>query len=57
MAGQDTHTTDPSTPNAPDQVIDKVNVPNFLIAGEYDLFQRRTPLLFERLRHAASRPG
>ena len=31
-------------------MIDKVNVPTFLIAGEYDLFQRGTPLLFERLR-------
>ncbi len=31
-------------------VIDKVDVPTFFIGGEYDLFQRGTPLLFENLR-------
>ncbi len=31
-------------------VIDQVDVPTFLISGEYDLFQRGTPLLFENLR-------
>ncbi len=30
-------------------VIDKVNVPAFFVSGEYDLFQRGTPLLFENL--------
>ncbi|MCW2790435.1 MAG: hypothetical protein JWP56_2738 [Aeromicrobium sp.] len=30
-------------------VIDKVEVPAFFISGEYDLFQRGTPLLFENL--------
>lgn len=30
-------------------VIDKVKVPAFFVAGEYDLFQRGTPLLFENL--------
>ncbi|KRF12324.1 hypothetical protein ASG90_15185 [Nocardioides sp. Soil797] len=30
-------------------VVDKVNVPTFFISGEYDLFQRGTPLLFENL--------
>lgn len=34
---------------SPINVIDKVKVPTFLISGEYDLFQRGTPLLFERL--------
>lgn len=34
---------------SPINVIDKVTVPTFLIGGEYDLFQRGTPLLFERL--------
>ncbi|MGA8255778.1 MAG: CocE/NonD family hydrolase [Nocardioides sp.] len=34
---------------SPINVIDKVTVPTFLISGEYDLFQRGTPLLFERL--------
>ena len=34
----------------PDQRDHKVDVPTFLIGGEYDLFQRGTPLLFERLR-------
>ena len=30
-------------------MIDKVDVPTFLVSGEFDLFQRGTPLLFERL--------
>ncbi|WP_408897060.1 CocE/NonD family hydrolase [Nocardioides sp. R1-1] len=34
---------------SPIEVIDKVKVPTFLIGGEFDLFQRGTPLLFERL--------
>lgn len=36
---------------SPINVIDKVTVPTFLISGEYDLFQRGTPLLFEHLQH------
>jgi putative CocE/NonD family hydrolase len=35
---------------SPINVIDQVDVPTFLVSGEYDLFQRGTPLLFERLR-------
>ncbi|WP_051551382.1 CocE/NonD family hydrolase [Nocardioides sp. URHA0020] len=34
---------------SPSRVIGRVNVPTFLIGGEYDLFQRGTPLLFEDL--------
>lgn len=34
---------------SPINVIDRVRVPTLLISGEYDLFQRGTPLLFERL--------
>jgi len=34
---------------SPINVIDKVDVPTFLVGGEYDLFQRGTPLLFENL--------
>lgn len=34
---------------SPINVVDEVQVPTFLISGEYDLFQRGTPLLFERL--------
>ncbi len=34
---------------SPITVADKVQVPAFFIAGEYDLFQRGTPLLFENL--------
>ena len=34
---------------SPSRVISKVNVPTFLIGGEFDLFQRGTPLLFENL--------
>ena len=35
---------------SPIEVVDQVDVPTFLVAGEHDLFQRGTPLLFERLR-------
>lgn len=34
---------------SPITAIDKVKVPTFLIGGEYDLFQRGTPLDFERI--------
>jgi len=34
---------------SPINVIRKVKVPTFLVSGEYDLFQRGTPLLFEQL--------
>ena len=51
MAGQDTAYDGPFyAERSPINVIDRVNVPTFLVAGEYDLFQRGTPLLFERLR-------
>ena len=30
-------------------MIDKVEVPTFLVGGEFDIFQRGTPLLFENL--------
>jgi len=35
---------------SPDRVIDRVDVPTFLVGGEFDIFQRGTPLLFENLR-------
>lgn len=35
---------------SPLNVIGKVTVPTFLVSGEFDLFQRGTPLLFENLR-------
>ena len=35
---------------SPINVVSKVKVPTFLVAGEFDLFQRGTPLLFENLR-------
>jgi len=51
LAGQETaYDGDFYKQRSPINVIDKVNVPTFLVAGEYDLFQRGTPLLFERLR-------
>ena len=51
MAGQDTAYDGPFyAERSPINVISKVNVPTFLIGGEYDLFQRGTPLLFENLR-------
>jgi len=34
---------------SPINVVSKVDVPTFLVSGEYDLFQRGTPLLFENL--------
>ena len=39
---------------SPINIIKRVKVPTFLVSGEYDLFQRGTPLLFEKLRSAAS---
>ncbi|MFC7497080.1 MULTISPECIES: CocE/NonD family hydrolase [unclassified Nocardioides] len=35
---------------SPARVIDRVQVPTFLVGGEFDIFQRGTPLLFENLR-------
>lgn len=50
LAGEETAYDGPFyKERSPINVIDKVNVPTFLIGGEYDLFQRGTPLLFERL--------
>ncbi|QIG42099.1 CocE/NonD family hydrolase [Nocardioides anomalus] len=34
---------------SPINVVDRIKVPTFLVSGEYDLFQRGTPLLYERL--------
>ena len=34
---------------SPNRVIDRVQVPTFLVGGEFDIFQRGTPLLFENL--------
>jgi hypothetical protein len=34
---------------SPINVVKRVEVPTFLVSGEYDLFQRGTPLLFEKL--------
>ncbi|WP_051276367.1 CocE/NonD family hydrolase [Marmoricola sp. URHB0036] len=51
IAGQDTAYDGPFyAERSPINVISKVNVPTFLVSGEYDLFQRGTPLLFENLR-------
>jgi putative CocE/NonD family hydrolase len=50
MAGSDTAYDGPFyAQRSPINVIDKVRVPTFLVSGEFDLFQRGTPLLFERL--------
>lgn len=35
---------------SPLNVIDRVDVPTFLVSGYYDLFQRGTPMLFDELR-------
>ena len=51
MAGGDTAYDGPFyAERSPINVISKVNVPTFLVGGEYDLFQRGTPLLYENLR-------
>ncbi|UMG94546.1 CocE/NonD family hydrolase [Nocardioides sp. TF02-7] len=34
---------------SPIEVLDDVRVPTFLVGGQFDLFQRGTPLVFERL--------
>ncbi|WP_156390989.1 MULTISPECIES: CocE/NonD family hydrolase [unclassified Nocardioides] len=34
---------------SPGRVINRVTVPTFLVGGEFDIFQRGTPLLFENL--------
>jgi putative CocE/NonD family hydrolase len=50
MAGQDTAYDGPFyRQRSPINVVGKVTVPTFLVSGEYDLFQRGTPLLFENL--------
>src|SRR6478735_3551114 len=36
---------------SPNRVINKVTVPTFLVSGEFDIFQRGTPLLFENLQN------
>ena len=52
MAGQDTAYDGAFyRQRSPINVVDKVRVPTFLVSGEFDLFQRGTPLLFERLQH------
>ncbi len=35
---------------SPLTVVDRVRVPTFVVGGEYDLFQRGEPMLYERLR-------
>ncbi|MEU5853281.1 CocE/NonD family hydrolase [Saccharopolyspora shandongensis] len=35
---------------SPINVVDRIDVPTFLVGGEYDLFQRGTPMVFDRLR-------
>ena len=50
MAGQDTGYDGAFyRQRSPINVVGKVDVPTFLVSGEYDLFQRGTPLLFENL--------
>ncbi|MGQ3109669.1 CocE/NonD family hydrolase [Aeromicrobium sp.] len=37
------------TQRSPIEVVSRITTPTFLLAGEYDLFQRGTPLLYENL--------
>ena len=51
LAGEETAYDGPFyAERSPINVIAKVDVPTFLVSGEFDLFQRGTPLLFENLR-------
>ena len=34
---------------SPINIVDRIDVPTFLVGGEFDLFQRGTPLLYEHL--------
>ncbi|UDY24004.1 CocE/NonD family hydrolase [Nocardioides sp. Kera G14] len=50
MAGSETaYDGDFYAQRSPINVVDQVDVPTFLVGGEYDIFQRGTPLLFENL--------
>lgn len=49
LAGVPAHDGDFYTERSPINVIDQVTVPTFLLGGQFDLFQRGTPLLFENL--------
>jgi uncharacterized protein len=46
---QDAYDGDFYAQRSPINVVDRVRVPTFFVSGEYDLFQRGTPLLFENL--------
>ena len=35
---------------SPLEVVDRIDVPTYFVGGEYDLFQRGTPMLYEELR-------
>ena len=51
MAGDETAYDGPFyAERSPINVISNVTVPTFLVSGEFDLFQRGTPLLYENLR-------
>lgn len=49
LAGVPAHDGDFYAERSPINVIDQVEVPTFLLGGQFDLFQRGTPLLFENL--------
>lgn len=49
LGGEPAYDGDFYAQRSPINVVDKVDVPTFLISGEYDLFQRGTPLLYENL--------
>jgi putative CocE/NonD family hydrolase len=47
--GEASYDGDFYTQRSPINVASKINVPTFFVSGEFDLFQRGTPLLFENL--------
>ena len=48
--GEPAYDGDFYTQRSPINVASKIDVPTFFVSGEYDLFQRGTPLLYENLR-------
>ena len=49
LGGEPAYDGDFYKQRSPINVVGDVDVPTFLVSGEYDLFQRGTPLLFENL--------
>jgi putative CocE/NonD family hydrolase len=51
MAGDQAYDGQTWKQTSPIEVVDKVNVPTFIVGGLHDIFQRGEPLLYERLKN------